>query len=58
MISLSFANIKEHNYETTRLKIVQFIVNLYSEYEFLLHSNLLTEIDKDFIKRVSVHMND
>ena len=58
VISLSFANIKESNYEMTRLKILQLIVNLYSEYEFLLHSEVLTELDKDFMRRVSVQMND
>ncbi len=58
VISFSFANIKEQNYETTRLKIIQLIVNIYSEYEFLLYSDLLTEMDKAFIKRVSIQMND
>ena len=58
VISLSFANIKESSYEMTRLKILQLIVNLYSEYEFLLYSDVLTELDKDFMRRVSVRMND
>lgn len=58
VINLSFANIKENNYKTTRLKIIQLITNLYSKYEFLLHSDILTEIDKQFIKRVSVEMDD
>ena len=58
VISLSFANIKESNYETTRLKIIQLIVNLYSEYKFLFESDCLTDLDKDFIKRVSINMND
>ena len=58
VLNLSFANVKESNYETTRLKIIQLIVNLYSESKFLLDSDLLTEADKDFIKRVSNQMND
>ncbi len=58
VISLSFANIKEKNYETTRLKIVQLMVNLYSEYSFLLENEMLSELDKSFIRRVSVEMND
>ena len=58
LISLSFANIKERNYEQTKLKISQLIKNLYSKYEFLLDSNALTEADKDFMKKVVKDLND
>ena len=58
VISLSFANIKEMNYEQTKLKISQLIKNLYSKYEFLFDSNALTEADKDFMKKVVKDLND
>ena len=58
VIALSFANIKECNYELTRLKIYQLIKNLYSQHEFLLDSNKLSGADKDFMRKVMVDMND
>ena len=58
VISLSFANIKERDYQTTRKKICQMITELYVKYSFLLDSQKLEQGDKDFFKRVSVDMDD
>ena len=58
VISLSFANVKEKEYKTTRKKICQLIEELYSDYSYLLDSPLLQEGDKRFFKRVSVDMDD
>ena len=58
VISLSFANVKETDFATTRRKICQLIVNLYGEYLFLKDSDVLNEIDRDFFRRVSVDMGD
>ncbi|MBO5292472.1 MAG: AAA family ATPase [Lachnospiraceae bacterium] len=58
VISLSFANIKEKEYKTTRKKICQLITNLYTEHSFLLDSGLLHEADISFFKRVSENMDD
>lgn len=58
VMSLSFANVKEKDYETTRYKICQIIVNLYNQNDFLMHSDVLTEKEKEFFQRVSVDMND
>ena len=58
VISLSFANVKEKTYQNTRDKICQLLVNLYSKYEFLLKSEILTEKDKEYFQRVSVKMSD
>ena len=58
VISLSFANIKEKTYEETRYKICQLLVNLYSQYTFLLEGDFLKENDKDFFKRITVGMNN
>lgn len=58
VISLSFANVKEKDYETTRYKICQILVNLYDQNDFLMHSDVLTEKEKEFFQRVSVDMND
>ena len=58
VISLSFANIKEKDYETARYKICQLLVNLYSKNEFLRDSGVLTERDKEYFDRILVDMND
>lgn len=58
VISLSFANVKEPDYETTRRKICQLLVNLYVQNSFLLDSDILTEKDRAFFRRVSVDMGD
>ena len=57
VISLSFANIKEKNYETTRWKICQLIKDLYLTYNEILKS-FLSEEDMEFVKSVSATMND
>ena len=58
VISLSFANIKEKDYPTTRKKICQLLTKLYAEYAFLLDSGLLYETDIAYFKRVSETMDD
>lgn len=58
VISLSFANIKERDYQTTRKKICQIIVELYTNYSFLLDSQKLKDGDRDFFQRISINMDD
>lgn len=58
VISLSFANIKEKDYKTTREKICQLLINLYAEYDFLKESDVLGERERDFFDRVKTGMGD
>lgn len=58
VISLSFANVKERDYATTREKICQLLVNLYAEYGFLRDSDVLNDWDRDFFDRVKLGMGD
>ena len=58
VISLSFANIKEKDFPTTRKKICQLLANLYAEHSYLLDSGLLYETDVNYFKRVSESMDD
>ena len=58
VISLSFANVKERDFQTTRKKICQLLTNLYADYSFLLDSGLLYESDVAYFKRVSESMDD
>ena len=58
VINLSFANIKEKDYETAQRKICQTLSNLYQEYEFLFDSDALGERGMRFFKSVSEDMDD
>lgn len=46
VISLSFANVKESNYNMTKQRIGQILVALYNEHHFLLEGDLLTDEEK------------
>ncbi len=58
VISLSFANIKEKNYQDARKKICQLIVNLYTKNSFLLDSGVLYDADIRYFNRMSEDMDD
>ena len=58
MISLSFANIKESNYEAVRKRICQLLVNLYVQHSYLRDSEVLTDKDKEYFDSVSLQMDD
>lgn len=58
VISLSFANIKENNYQATRKKICQLIVNLYAKNSFLLDSGVLYDADIRYFNRMTEDMDD
>ncbi len=58
VISLSFATVKEKNFELTRKKICRILADIYKEYDFLKESNILTERDKEDFDRVSADMGD
>lgn len=58
VISLSFANIKETNYQNTRRKICQLLTELYADCAFLLGENTMAEGDRVFFRSVSVDMDD
>jgi len=59
VISLSFANIKEKDFKTTKEKICLLLTNLYVKYSFLKESTVLTDADRAFFDRIlSVNMRD
>ena len=58
VISLSFASIKEDNYEATKLRIYQLIIELYNKHEYLLASELLTQNEKEFYKSINLDMKE
>ena len=59
VISLSFARIKEDNFEKTKEKICQILTNLYIQYSFVRDSDALTDADRLFFDRIlSLEMKD
>ena len=58
VINLSFAAVKETSFETAIQKICQLIINLYSDYEFLLESDTLTLADKVYMRRIIEGMTE
>ena len=58
VINLSFANVKETNYKSAMARINQLLVNLYSKYEYLRKSDVLTSRDQEFFDRVTLDMSE
>lgn len=56
VISLSFANVKEKNYEMTVQRIGQLLADLYNENRFLLDGDLLSEEEKKYYRSISMDM--
>ena len=52
VISMSFARVKETNYETTREKICQILTNLYIKFSFVRDSEVLTDADRAYYDRM------
>ena len=58
VISLSFAGIKSSSFDEARKSLFYLIEKLYNRYEFLLKDDSLNEKEKDFIKNISVNMDN
>lgn len=58
VINLSFANIKEKDYVTTRKKICLILTKLYAKFSFLLESDVLYETEKQAFRRINEDMDD
>ena len=58
VISLSFARIKENQYQTARKKICEILMNLYSDHYYLRDSEALTDKDRQYFDRISTEMDD
>ena len=58
VISLSFARIKEDDYQKARAKICEVLTHLYIKCSFLRDSEVLTDKDREYFDRVSLDMED
>ena len=57
VISLTFANIKEVDYESVRYHICQMIADVYNKNSFLLESDVLNDADKNYFRSVTAEMS-
>lgn len=58
VIFLSFADVKENNFQDARKMICYIIEQLYSQNDFLLEGNLLNEKEKRFFRNVTADMEN
>lgn len=58
VIFLSFAGIKSSSFDEAKKGIFYLIEKLYNRYEFLLKEDNLNEKERDFIKNISVNMDN
>ena len=58
LISISFANVKEPNYEMAKRRICQILTDIYNKNQFLLDSDLLTEEEVKYFKSISTDMDE
>jgi len=58
VIFISFAGIKSTSFDEARKSLFYLIERLYNRYEFLLKEDSLNEKEKDFIKNISVNMDN
>ena len=56
VISLSFANVKEGNYEQAKKRICRLIAEVYNKSNFLLEKDFLTDQDKQFYLSINADM--
>ena len=56
VISLSFANVKERNYENAIYRIRQIIAELYLKHIFLFYSNIMSEADKEYFNSICMQI--
>lgn len=58
VISLSFANVKECDYQGTKRSLNRIIEDIYNKNVFLLEGSLLTDKEKDYYQSVTSDMED
>ena len=57
VISLSFARIKETDFESTKKRIIEVLVSQFEKYAFLAESDKLSENEKEYMKRMAREMD-
>lgn len=57
VISFSFANVKEGDYETTSYRIRQLLMKQFEKYSFLLKSEVLSKTEKAYFEKMASDMS-
>ncbi len=57
VIFLSFADVKETNYDQARKRLCMILEELYNQHDFLLEGDLLNEREKENFRRISEEMD-
>ena len=58
VISLSFANVKEKDFQTTSYRIRQLLMKLYEKHSFLRMCALLSDAEKQYFERMASDMSE
>ena len=58
VISLSFAGIKETDYEGFKYRMNQILTDIYQKYRFVRDSEMLTDMDREYFDRVNLVMGE
>lgn len=58
VISLSFANVKEKDYQTTSYRMRQLLMKLYEKHSFLRECDLLSDAEKQYFERMASDMSE
>ncbi|MBQ3601116.1 MAG: AAA family ATPase [Lachnospiraceae bacterium] len=56
VINLSFASIKETDFKTTQLRMIELLQSLFERFYFLNQSDKLSENERDYVKRMTRKM--
>ena len=57
VISLSFARIKEMDFESTQRRIIELLTTLYEKHSFLTESDVLSKNEKEYVSRMATQMD-
>ena len=57
VISLSFARIKETDFESTKRRIIELLMTLYEKHSFLTESDILSKNEKEYVSRMAREMD-
>ena len=56
VISLSFARVKETDFESTQKRILEILMSQFEQYSFLLESDKLSQNEKNYLQRMATDM--
>ena len=58
VLNISFANIKEDNFEGAKRRIYQILIGIYEKFTFLIEENFLEDTQAEFFRAVNMEMDE